>query len=191
MCLDKVGTRGQACCSGTDEAAGLWGGREPPHCVPASRGQARRQGCGHKPGGKSRRSFLVKEFGEWGAGNAGGEFSLERTRLQEGQGWPCSGKDGKRSTRLWITTLCWEQVRSSRLLLCWRGSWVGTGAEVGSRPHGSQGIQRNHHQSPACAPQGQRPSKERSEGTQSTPARFPAPPCTPPLSSWDPRRHTA
>lgn len=36
----------------------------------------------------------------------------ERTWRQEGQGWPRGGKGGKRSTRLWITTLSWEQCEA-------------------------------------------------------------------------------
>lgn len=64
---------------------------------------------------------------------------------------------------------------------------VETGAELGSRPHSSQGTKHNHHQSLPCAPHGQQPLRRAKKAAQGTPAHFPSPPCTPPLSFWGPQ----
>lgn len=78
-------------------------------------------------------------------------------------------------------------------LLCWRGSPVQTGAELGSRPHSSQGIKRNPHLIITSlvptryfpwptVPSGE--LRRQPKQPQSSPL---LPPCRPPLSSWAPQ----
>lgn len=138
-----------------------------------------------------RTYFLINEFGGWRAGNY---RQSPPGNCQKGSGfWKVrAGPEVSKvvSARLSITMLGWGQVRSSphdhgsshraSQLLCWRGSWVQTGAELGSGPHSSQGTKQNLHLIvtalvPALDSPGQQPCKEGWEGSPSDSSPFPSP----------------
>lgn len=145
--------------------------------------------------------FLVKEFGRWRVGNYRGEF--QPGTCQKGSGFrkvrvglevatvgreaPGLGYHPQLGTGAKLPAHCpWALTpRLTPALLEEAGlRQVQSLAQSHTVPKGQSGTFTSPH---SVLPTASSPLRRAKKAAQATPAHFPSPPCTPPLSFWDPQ----